>query len=40
LFAQRGVLGLGISTVVTGLVFATFLLLTPKRDVETTPPGD
>lgn len=40
LFAQRGVLGLGMSTVVTGLVFATFLLVTQKRDVETTPPGD
>lgn len=40
LFAQRGVLGLGMSTVVTGLVFATFLLVTQKRGVETTPPGD
>lgn len=40
LFAQRGVLGLGRSTVVTGLVFATFLLLTRRRDVETMPPGD
>lgn len=40
LLAQRGVLGLGTSTVVTGLAFATFLLVTQKRDVETMPPGD
>jgi Repeat of Unknown Function (DUF347) len=40
LFAQRGVLGLGMSTVVTGLLFATFLLVTQKRDVESTPSGN
>jgi uncharacterized membrane-anchored protein len=40
LLAQRGVLGLGMSTVVTGLAFATFLLVTQRRDAETAPPGN
>ncbi len=40
LLAQRGVLGLGMSTIVTGLAFATFLLITRKRDAGTAPPGE
>jgi uncharacterized membrane-anchored protein len=40
LFAQRAVLGLGLSTVVTGLAFATLVLVTHDRDIAATPPGN